>query len=83
MQGVSGAGHRQVVESVERSIPGTLACQSINDDFLITTLRISAARRRKRVECATKVVTGRTLGDDATETALPTASVRGPPSAMV
>lgn len=47
MQGVSGAGHRQVVESVERSIPGTLACQSINDDFLITTLRISAARRRQ------------------------------------
>ena len=34
----SAVGHRLVVESVERSIPGNLACRSVND-FLVSTGR--------------------------------------------
>lgn len=66
----SVAGHRLVVESVERSIPGTLACRSIND-LLITTLRISAADAARRVKGATKIGTWHTLGGDAMEAAMP------------
>ena len=66
----SVAGQRLVVESVERSIPGTLACRSIND-FLITTLRISAADAARRVKGATKIGTWHTLGGDPMESAMP------------
>ncbi|MFC7448475.1 HNH endonuclease signature motif containing protein [Rhodococcus daqingensis] len=66
----SGVGHRLIVESVERSIPGNLACRSIND-FLVTTLRIAASDAAKRVKGATKVGTWHTVGGDEMDATLP------------
>ena len=66
----SGVGHRLIVESVERSIPGNLACRSVND-FLVKTLRIAASDAAKRVKGATKVGTWHTLGGDDLEATLP------------
>ncbi|WP_345347103.1 HNH endonuclease signature motif containing protein [Rhodococcus olei] len=59
----SAVGHRLIVEAVERSIPGNLACRSIND-FLTSTLRVSAADAAKRVKGATKVGTWHTVGGE-------------------
>ncbi|SEL70223.1 HNH endonuclease [Rhodococcus maanshanensis] len=67
----SAVGHRLIIESVERSIPGNLACRSIND-FLVSTLRISAADAAKRVKGATKVGSWHTVGGEAMEATLPT-----------
>ncbi len=58
----SAVGHRLVVESVERSIPGNLACRSIND-FLISTLRISRTDAARRVKGATAVGSGTPSGE--------------------
>ncbi|MDG3016132.1 HNH endonuclease signature motif containing protein [Speluncibacter jeojiensis] len=70
----SVVGHRLIVESVERSIPGNLACKSIND-FLITTLRISAGDAARRVKGAKKVGTWHTVsGDEMDATLLATAA---------
>lgn len=66
----SAVGHRLIVESVERSIPGNLACRSVGD-FLISTLRISGADAAKRVKGATKVGTWHTLGGEETDATLP------------
>ncbi|MGW4481037.1 DUF222 domain-containing protein [Rhodococcus triatomae] len=70
----SAVGHRLVVESVERSIPGNLACRSVND-FLVSTLRISAADAAKRVKGATKTGIWHTVGGEAMEATLPVAAV--------
>lgn len=67
----SAVGHRLVVESVERSIPGNLACRSVND-FLVSTLRISAADAAKRVKGAAKTGTWHTVSGEAMEATLPT-----------
>ncbi|MGW5071649.1 DUF222 domain-containing protein [Rhodococcus sp. NPDC004095] len=67
----SAVGHRLIVEAVERSIPGNLACRSIND-FLISTLRISGADAAKRVKGATKVGTWHTVGGEEMDPVLPT-----------
>ncbi|MFD1814465.1 HNH endonuclease signature motif containing protein [Rhodococcus gannanensis] len=66
----SAVGHRLVVESVERSIPGNLACRSVND-FLVSTLRISAADAAKRVKGATKTGTWHTVSGEPMEATLP------------
>lgn len=66
----SAVGHRLIVESVERSIPGNLACRSIND-FLVKTLRISGADAAKRVKGATKTGTWHTLGGEEMDATLP------------
>lgn len=49
----SAVGHRLVVETTERLIPGHLGCRSITD-FLIGTLRISGADAARRVKGAKK-----------------------------
>ncbi len=66
----SAVGNRLVVESVERSLPGNLACRSIND-FLISTLRISAGDAARRVKIANTVGTWHTLSGEETEPGLP------------
>lgn len=66
----SAVGHRLIVDSVERSIPGNLACRSIND-FLISTLRISGTDAAKRVKAATKVATWHTAGGEGMDPVLP------------
>ncbi|MFZ2528817.1 MAG: DUF222 domain-containing protein [Rhodococcus sp. (in: high G+C Gram-positive bacteria)] len=52
----TAVGHRLVVETTERMIPGHLGCRSIND-FLIGTLRISGADAARRVKGAKKTGT--------------------------
>ncbi|MFC4604088.1 HNH endonuclease signature motif containing protein [Rhodococcus kronopolitis] len=66
----SAAGHRLIVEAVERSIPGNLACRSVNE-FLISTLRLSGADAAKRVKGATKVGTWHTVGGEKMDATLP------------
>ncbi|MGV9745949.1 DUF222 domain-containing protein [Rhodococcus zopfii] len=53
---VTAVGHRIIVESTERMIPGHLGCRSTGD-FLIGTLRISAADGARRVTGAKKAGT--------------------------
>ncbi|MGW6694236.1 DUF222 domain-containing protein [Rhodococcus sp. NPDC054953] len=66
----SAVGHRLIVESVERSIPGNLACRSVGD-FLTSTLRISGADAARRVKGATKVGTWNIISGDGMEPVLP------------
>lgn len=65
----STVGHRVVVESVERSLPGNLACRSIND-FLISTLRITSGDAARRVKVAKAVGTWHTLAGEDQDAAL-------------
>ncbi|MBH0122913.1 DUF222 domain-containing protein, partial [Rhodococcus sp. CX] len=44
----AAVGHRAIVEAVERRVPEDLGCRSVND-FLVGTLRISAADAARRV----------------------------------
>ncbi|EOM77722.1 HNH endonuclease [Rhodococcus rhodnii] len=67
----SAAGHRVIVESVERSIPATLACRSVNE-FLVQSLRISSADAARRVRGAIKTGTWHTASGEALDAALPT-----------
>ncbi|MGW5073616.1 DUF222 domain-containing protein [Rhodococcus sp. NPDC004095] len=64
----SAVGHRLIVETVERSIPGNLHCRSVSE-FLTQTLRISGAARR--VKGANKVGTWHTIGGDPMDAVLP------------
>ncbi|WP_420751207.1 DUF222 domain-containing protein [Rhodococcus sp. O3] len=66
----SAVGHRLIVETTERMIPGHLGCRSVND-FLIGTLRISAADAARRVKGAKKVGTWHCLDGEDLEPELP------------
>ena len=66
----SAIGNRLVVESVERSLPGNLACRSIND-LLISTLRISAGDAARRVKVANTVGTWHSLAGEDMDQVLP------------
>ena len=65
----SAVGHRLIVESVERCIPGNLACRSVND-FLISSLRISGADAAKRVKGAVTVGTWHAVGGETLDVTL-------------
>ncbi len=60
---LSAVGHRVIVETVERSIPGSLDCRSITD-YLTRTLRISGADAARRVRGAVKVGTWHTAAGE-------------------
>lgn len=66
----STLGHRLVVESVERGLPGKYDCKSINN-FLIKTLRLSVGDASRRVTAARKVGTWHSLGGDPLPADLP------------
>ncbi|WP_231611782.1 DUF222 domain-containing protein, partial [Rhodococcus sp. CX] len=66
----AAVGHRMIVETVERRVPEDLGCRSIND-FLIGTLRISAADATRRVKGAKKVGTWHSLDGEDLEPELP------------
>ncbi|MGW0042890.1 DUF222 domain-containing protein, partial [Rhodococcus sp. NPDC003348] len=66
----SAVGHRLIVETVERSIPGNLHCRSVSE-FLTQTLRISGADAARRVKGANKVGTWHTIGGDPMDAVLP------------
>ncbi|MGW4479593.1 HNH endonuclease signature motif containing protein [Rhodococcus triatomae] len=66
----AAVGNRLVIEAVERSIPGNLACRSVNE-FLIHTLRISGGDAAARVKRARKTVVWHNLSGDELEPALP------------
>ncbi|MEZ5149756.1 HNH endonuclease signature motif containing protein [Rhodococcus zopfii] len=63
-------GHRLVVETTERMIPGHLGCRSVHD-LLIGTLRISAADAARRVKGAKKTGTWHGLDGEEVEPELP------------
>ncbi|MGW0024367.1 DUF222 domain-containing protein [Rhodococcus sp. NPDC003383] len=66
----TAVGHRAIVEATERTIPGHLGCRSVND-FLVGTLRISAADAARRVKGAKKVGTWHSLDGEDLEPELP------------
>ncbi|MFC9790722.1 DUF222 domain-containing protein [Rhodococcus sp. NPDC127528] len=66
----SAVGHRLIVESVERSLPGAFDTRSIND-FLIKTLRLSVADASGRVAAARKTGTWHNAGGDELPPDLP------------
>lgn len=66
----SAVGNRLVVESVERSLPGKLACRSIND-FLMSTLRLSVGDAARRVKAANTVGTWHSLAGEEMDVAMP------------
>ncbi|MFC4604639.1 DUF222 domain-containing protein [Rhodococcus kronopolitis] len=63
-------GHRLVVESVERGLPGRNGCSSVNN-YLIQTLRISVGDAARRVTAARTVGTWHTLAGQALPADLP------------
>ncbi|MFE3293891.1 DUF222 domain-containing protein, partial [Rhodococcus sp. NPDC059234] len=66
----AAVGHRLIVESVERALPGKFDTKSIND-FLIQTLRLSPGDASGRVMAARKVGTWHTLGGEERPADLP------------
>ncbi|WP_068156745.1 HNH endonuclease signature motif containing protein [Rhodococcus phenolicus] len=66
----SAVGHRMTVAAVEGRTAEHLGCRSIND-FLIGTLRISAADAAQRVKGARKVGTWHAFGGEDVEPELP------------
>ncbi|MGW0028133.1 DUF222 domain-containing protein [Rhodococcus sp. NPDC003383] len=66
----TAVGHRMIVETVERRVPEELGCRSIND-FLVGTLRISAADAARRVKGAKKVGTWHSLDGEDLDPDLP------------
>lgn len=66
----AAVGNRLVVEAVERSIPGNLACRSTNE-FLIQTLRISGGDAAARVKRARKTGVWHTMSGESMEPSLP------------
>ncbi|MFD1815248.1 HNH endonuclease signature motif containing protein [Rhodococcus gannanensis] len=66
----AAVGNRLVVEAVERSIPGNLACRSVNE-FLIQTLRISGADAAARVKRARKTGVWHNISGENLEPTLP------------
>lgn len=69
----SSVGNRLVVEAGERSLPGTLACRSINE-FLVQTLRISGGDAAARVKRARKTGVWHTVVGEPMEPTLPETS---------
>src|SRR5690606_5530282 len=53
LRGAAAIGHRLIVETTERRVPGHLGCRSVGD-FLSGTLRISGADATRRVKGAKK-----------------------------
>lgn len=65
----AAVGNQLVVEAVERSIPGNLACRSTNE-FLIQTLRISGGDAAARVKRARKTGVWHTMSGESMEPTL-------------
>ncbi len=70
MRTATAVGHRLIVESPERMVPGRLGCRSTGD-FLIGTPRISAADAARRVTGAKKTGTWHSLDGEQVDPQLP------------
>ncbi|WP_077039977.1 HNH endonuclease signature motif containing protein [Rhodococcus sp. MTM3W5.2] len=73
LRAAAAIGHRLIVESVERGLPGKNGCASVNK-LLIDVLRISAGDASRRVTAARKLGTWHTLSGEELPATLPAAA---------